>query len=417
MKLHYIFILATLLAIGCSKSDTATPVNPAPDIANLITEGNGWVIEKKHKTKNKFLDNRYMNSVSLSNYNNMFYETFHTQWSIGTEEDIFRKIENSTATIFEFGPNFNYSYLEREKAGFFNLPNSTDQYYYSTRNNGSFEMFKNNSLIYSISPGDEVYPRTLIYTHSINPKLDYQINFDPLNWVMTATKLSTGKKTRFKSSAFSNFANYQFGQNGGDYVWDESYTSSSGKFKAYYASFVNFGNYNMHLNISEICDTISNIVGDPQSSGHYMITKTDDTIFVSSLAGVGFNFGDGRVSGFEKGNSVYFLVHLKNMSDPMRLYEYNKTTHQLSLTHSWASSGAITQGYTKVFYRPIHNDIIVYMPNGLHKVDLASYSITNISPTISSQLYSICQVGERIYGSIARMEDAQNFITNLFYYE
>jgi|GEM_PF-2740641 len=423
--------LFLLLAVSCSILFSCSPDDPSrndpqADIKTMVVEGNGWHIELKSESQNTFLGNNFIRPVELRYMNNAFYETYFTQMINFNEMDVFRKIENGKVAMYDYprqGVGLTYRLAWRIRNGFCFLPNETSEYEYDDQG-GGYRMFKDGVLLYSFPQGNEVSPESEIYTYSVNYNLKRSINLNPYNFIATVLDIPTGKITRFKGSGVGG----DIGMNNGSYVWDEQVTQiAPDNFKIYYGSVVSYGGYQMKLNVAELSNVNMTIVGDPHTTGHYLIDQPQSNVFLSSLQGIGYNYGDSQVNGFNKGDKVYFMVKLVLMPDFIRLYEYDKTTKEITLAKGWTAgslpAALTTMSYSKIYFRPVHNDMIIVGGTQLFKIDLATFAITEISPVFASgaEGFTLCQVGERIYGTVSQMKtysaDEKNFIANLFYYE
>lgn len=420
-----VVLVSGSILFSCSPDDPSTS-DPQANVKDMLVEGNGWHIELKSESQNTFLGNNFIRPVEIRYMNNAFYETYFTQMITSNEYDVFRKIENGKVFMYEYpkqGVGMSYRLAWRIRNGFCFLPNETAEYGYDDQN-GAYRMFKDGVLLYSFPQGNEVSPESEIYTYSVNYNLKRSVNLNPYNFIATVLDIPTGKITRFKGSGLSG----DIGLNNGSFVWDEKITQNTPtNFKIYYGSVVTYESFNMRLNVAELTNINTTIVGDPHTTGHYLIDQPQSNTFLSSLQGIGYYFGDSQVIGFDQGDKVYFMVKLVLMPDFIRLYEYDKATKKITLAKGWTAGSlpeALTQmAILKIYFRPVHNDMIIVGGTQCFKIDLATFAIKEITPVFvpGTEGFATCQVGERIYGTVSQMKsyfaDEKNYITNLFYYE
>ncbi len=387
----------------------------------LVTENTNWHIEQKTETMG--INSWGMQPQELQYMNNGFYESFRGSRNNSGYTTYFpfhMKVLKSKTSHYE--PN--NSGTQGWQAGFFSyFPDDTAEYLFDNLNAG-FRAFKNGVPLYTLGMDSNVYPSSVIYTYSMNNTLKKSVNYNPYEWKMTILDLPTGKRTNFKDEAYSGIT---MGFNNGGYVWDEDFSKQSpNNFKIYYGSLVyGTGNYDMHLSVAEISDVNASKVGDPYNTGYFHLDQAPPKLFAWSLANIGYNFGDSQINGFlnKKTNKVYFLLKGVLLPEPLRMYEYDRTTKQIALTKAWTFAEFPTtysNNYSTIFYRPIHNDVIFVSVSKLFKMDLGTFKITDISPTLldGPEAPVFCQVGERIYGITAKMNaDNIGFKSNLFYYE
>jgi len=425
MKKQFLLTLNVLLISGlmfnaCKKKDDGTTNGSQNNVADLITVGNGWHIQQKSEVAHAYIGNEKTEAIDIAHYNNAFYEKHHTLLVTFIDIFQFRKTENNVATDYE--PKKYISYLDAAYQGFFFLEGESQEYGYDVKN-GTFNMYKDGVLDYSHLNGSEVYPMSDIYAYGLSTKLKYQINYDPYTATITSLHLPSGEKTRFKNYVGPDNSLYVGYNRNGCFVYDEAFTQNNpNHFKTYYASVVNFGNWQMNLNVAEFCDTISMTLGDPHSTGHIVINRREDTAFLKDLAGIGGDdfMGGTHIGGAESPDKVYFVLH----GEDFRIYALDKQSHQLSLIKQLTGAAIpILDEKFKVYYRPVHNDLIL-AGQKIHKYDLSSSLLTDISPVMINNnrfTYHMCQVGERIYGAVSQMKsiysDEKYYITNLFYYE
>ena len=395
---------------------TTTAVSKA-----FISENTNWHIEQKTETKG--IGSFYVHPYELQFMNNTFYESYtvlenYSEYTIPTPLHL--KAISGKTSYYSPKPTGSQGW----QGGFFCFfPNDNAEYLFDNLN-ADFRAFKNGALLYTLAVGSNVYPASVVETYNINKTIKKSVNYNPSDWKMTILDLPTGRRTNFRDEAYSGIS---MGYNNGGYVWDEDFSiKSPNNFKIYYGSIVyGTGNYDMHLSVAEITDTKAIAVGDPYNSGYFHLTQAPPKLFAWSLAGIGYNFGDAQINGFlnKKTNKVYFMLKGKLLPEPIRMYEYNISTKEIALTKAWKTSElplTNMQAYSTIFYRPVHNDVIFVSGQKLFKMDLSTFVIAEISPTLldAPEAPVFCQQGERIYGITAKMnENNLGFKSNLFYYE
>lgn len=395
-----------------------------PSIATttaFLSETTNWHIAQKTETTG--IGSLYVHPNELQFMNNAFYESFmvlENYSSYTTPAPLHLKVMNNITS--HYNPKSNGS--DAWQGGFFSFfPNDNAEYLFDNFN-ANFRAFKNGASLYTLAMDSNVYPSSVVQTYNINNTVKKSVNYNPSDWKMTILDLPTGKRTNFKNVPYSGIS---IGNNNGGYVWDEDFSiQSPNNFKIFYGSIVaGTGNYNMHLSVAEISETNASVVGDPYSTGYFHLKQEPSKLFAWSLAGLGYNFGDSQINGFlnKNSNKVYFILKGKALPEPMKMYEYNIATKQIALIKAWATAElplTNMQNYRTIFYRPIHNDVVFVSGQKLFKMNLSTYAIVEISPTLldTPEPPVFCQVGERIYGITAKMNANKiGFKSNLFYYE